>query len=746
MLNPSLSPLEALSTFGSGSLDQTVINPINPLEPTLAGHVTSHALSSYNRDFLTAQLPVDQVTTTDLDDLPSGAIEVGGLKGIKTYNNSVSATDSSDFYRFNLTGTSNVNLSLTGLTADASVKLFGDFNNNGTIDAGEEIIRSDKGGITDESIAVSGLTAGTYLVQVYQVAGSTAYTLRMSDSPVSELLPTEVNLNPLTAAQVTGTVNTRNTSDTYRFDLSTESRLNLTLTGLTADADVRLIRDANGNGSVDSGEEVARSQLDGTRDEAIVLNTLAAGTYFAQVYQYSGNTPYSLNLTATPTFIPPIDNAGNTLLTARNIGELTTAQTFNDFVGTIDTNDFYRFTLSNTSNLVLTLAGLSADADLELIQDLNNNGVVNPGELLAWSVAGGNTPERIATGLSAGTYYIRVYPYSGNTNYTLTASATAVVLPPGYNINYGYGLVNANAAVAETLGRDPFAAVTDLGGNNWGLDLVNAPEVWANGYTGQNTIVAVVDSGIDYTHPDLDGNIWVNVNEIAGNGIDDDRNGYIDDIRGWDFISNDNNPMDGDGHGTHVAGTIAAENNSFGVTGVAYNARLMPVRVLDDAGFGTWEAIASGIRYAANNGADVINLSLGGSGYSAEVAAAVQYATERGAVVVIASGNEGSNQPSFPANLASQYGIAVGAVDRTTQIASFSNDAGISPVSYVVAPGVSVYSTTPGNTYQNFNGTSMATPHVAGVAALILSANPTLTAAQVTSLLTRTANPNRVIV
>jgi subtilisin family serine protease len=155
--------------------------------------------------------------------------------------------------------------------------------------------------------------------------------------------------------------------------------------------------------------------------------------------------------------------------------------------------------------------------------------------------------------------------------------------------------------------------------------------------------------------------------------------------------------------------------------------------------------IAAGIKYAADNGADVINLSLGGA-YSSEIEDAVQYATAKGSVVVMAAGNESASQPSSPANLANQWGIAVGAVDRTNRMANFSNKASIPPLDYVVAPGVDIYSTTPGNTYSSFSGTSMATPHVAGVAALILSANPNLTAAEVESILTQTANPTGITV
>lgn len=430
---------------------------------------------------------------------------------------------------------------------------------------------------------------------------------------------------------------------------------------------------------------------------------------------------------------------GNTRATAYNVGSLSSPVSLSDSVSSTDRDDYFSFTVSNNATFNLTLNGMTADADVQLINAA--------GTVLKSSTNPSNQSESISSSLTAGTYYIRVYQYSGTTNYNLTLSATGTssATATGFNSIYGYGLVDASAAVSRAIGQSPFPAVTNLGGNKWNLDQINAPEVWARGYTGQNVVVAVVDTGVDYTHPDLDGNIWVNTREIAGNGIDDDRNGFIDDIRGWDFVQRDNTPTDPNGHGTHVAGTIAAENNSFGATGVAYNARIMPVRVLDTNGSGSSANIAAGIRYAANNGADVINLSLGG-GFSSDIQSAVQYATQLGSVVVMASGNESQSQPSYPARLATQYGIAVGAVDINKKVAGFSNDAGTTPLSYVVAPGVNIYSTTPNNTYSNYSGTSMATPHVAGVAALILSAKPDLTPAQVTSLLTGTASTSGVTV
>lgn len=325
---------------------------------------------------------------------------------------------------------------------------------------------------------------------------------------------------------------------------------------------------------------------------------------------------------------------------------------------------------------------------------------------------------------------------------------------PVYRSTTGWGLADASAAVSSLLGNSTaFVGVPNLGGNEWGNDLVNAPEVWARGITGRGVVVAVVDTGVDYNHPDLRQNIWVNPREVAGDGIDNDRNGFVDDVRGWDFVGNDALPMDvvdtriingergNPGHGTHVAGTIAAVRNGIGSTGVAPDAQIMPIRALDHRGNGSVTAIARGIRYAADNGAHVINLSLGG-GYSSEIESAVRHAVSRGSVVVVAAGNFGQSLPSHPARLAASVAgvISVGSVDRNQALASTSHRAGTdSRMRHVVAPGVSVHSTLPDGRYGTMSGTSMAAPHVAGIAALMRSAAPAASAQRVQERITGTA-------
>ena len=191
--------------------------------------------------------------------------------------------------------------------------------------------------------------------------------------------------------------------------------------------------------------------------------------------------------------------------------------------------------------------------------------------------------------------------------------------------------------------------------------------------------------------------------------------------------------------------SFADMKNDFGVTGIAYDAQIMPVKVLGDDGRGAFLSVANGIRYAVDNGANVLNLSLGGPVGSSELEAAVEYASSKGAIVVMAAGNDGDSTTMghFSAVYATNWGLAVGAVDQYNQMASFSNRAGGEEIAYVNAPGVSVYSTFLNNNYPSLSGTSMATPHVTGVVALMLSANGSLTDGQVRQIITGTAeNPN----
>lgn len=331
-----------------------------------------------------------------------------------------------------------------------------------------------------------------------------------------------------------------------------------------------------------------------------------------------------------------------------------------------------------------------------------------------------------------------------------TPTPTPPALPNNFDSIYGYGLVNAAAAVAAAIGQSTFDDVANRGGLEWNNDMIFVPEVWNQGYTGEGVTVAVIDSGVDITHADLRDSIWVNTDEISGDGIDNDGNGYIDDVHGWNFerreYNNDviPNNVEGEEHGTHVAGTIVAANDGVGMTGVAYDADVMALRIggVEGNSFPTAGDLSEAIRYAVDNGADVINMSLGWPA-SRSIVDALAYAAERNVITVSASGNEFSTAPAFPANYATTYGLSVGAVMRTGLAPAFSNGAGRdSRLHHVMAPGTEIYSTVLNGGYGSSRGTSMAAPHVAGVVALMLSANPNLTHDQVREILIGTAIEN----
>ncbi len=314
--------------------------------------------------------------------------------------------------------------------------------------------------------------------------------------------------------------------------------------------------------------------------------------------------------------------------------------------------------------------------------------------------------------------------------------------PLGFSSVEGYGELNVARAL-DLLTGVPLPRQAALGGVHWALDRIGAPSAWAAGINGAGITVAVVDTGVDHLHPDLQGTLWSNSREIAGNGLDDDANGYVDDALGWDFVDGDNDPMDAHGHGTHVAGLIAAQHNGQGGSGVAPGARIMPVRVLGASGTGSFSTVASGVRYAVANGARVINLSITGAIGTPDLAAAIVEASSLGALVVMAAGNEGAASPADPAAfaaIAGLAGLAVGAVDSSGLLAAFSNRAGPTPLDYLTAPGVGLISSLPGASFGSLTGTSMAAPLVAGAAALLLSQRPTLTALDLEGLLIASAS------
>jgi hypothetical protein len=268
-------------------------------------------------------------------------------------------------------------------------------------------------------------------------------------------------------------------------------------------------------------------------------------------------------------------------------------------------------------------------------------------------------------------------------------------------------------------------------GNLWGMETINAPEAWGLTAGTEEVVVAVIDTGVDYNHPDLKQNIWVNTKEIPGNGKDDDGNGYIDDYYGLNAAFPSLPPMDDNKHGTHVAGTIGAVgNNDIGVVGVNWHVKIMALKFLDKDGSGYLSDALDAIDYVImmkRRGVNVrvVNASWGSSSQSQALEEAVARLRQEGILFVTAAGNDGKPDKSYPAGYSPALSVA--AIEQGGVLAYFSNYGSWVDVA---APGRGILSTVPGNGYASFSGTSMATPHVAGVAALALSVKNDLTVDQ----------------
>lgn len=275
-----------------------------------------------------------------------------------------------------------------------------------------------------------------------------------------------------------------------------------------------------------------------------------------------------------------------------------------------------------------------------------------------------------------------------------------------------------------------------------GVD-IGVEQAWDITTGSDKVVVAVIDTGVDFNHPDLVENLWTNEAEQKGEaGVDDDNNGVIDDIHGFNAITGNGNATDDQGHGSHCAGTIGAKgNDGKGIVGVAWDVKIMAVKFLDANGSGTLENALKAIDYATKMGAKVMSNSWGGGGFSQTLFDSIKRSNEAGAIFIAAAGNESNNNdntPSYPATYDVPNIISVAAIDNQGAKASFSSYG--KRTVHIGAPGVNIYSST-GGAYDSWSGTSMATPHVSGVAALVWANEPNLTAIELKQRLLQTARP-----
>jgi subtilisin family serine protease len=377
--------------------------------------------------------------------------------------------------------------------------------------------------------------------------------------------------------------------------------------------------------------------------------------------------------------------------------------------------------------------------------------VTDPGGLIVRFEPGVSAAERAAIRDEAGTGLDRTLPVRGMNLLELDPGQSPQAAERALERQDGVMYAEPNAIRRAALRPDDSLYSLLWGMENTGQPIrgtagspdsdTDAGDAWDAGIGG-GVAVAVIDSGVDLVHPDLAPNAWRNPGESGSgresNGLDDDLNGRIDDWRGWDFVAGDNNPADENGHGTHVAGTIAARRgNAIGVAGVADGSRLMALRVLNAEGRGSVAGVILAYAYAAQAGAKIVNLSLGSSVSSRAESDAI--AAFPGMLFVAAAGNGGDDgvgddndfDPEYPCAYVLPNVVCVAASDNRDRLAPFSNYGDLAVD--LAAPGVDIVSTVPGGSYGWASGTSMATPHVSGAAALLWAASPGASVSQIRS-------------
>lgn len=355
-------------------------------------------------------------------------------------------------------------------------------------------------------------------------------------------------------------------------------------------------------------------------------------------------------------------------------------------------------------------------------------------KVTAKGVTGDVSMEQLLTDLAANPAVQYAEPNFIYHTMDLTEDPVKAVMPNDPNFSNNWGLLN--------IGQKDAKGQEGLSGSD-----IGATKAWNFGTGSKDIVVAVIDTGVDYNHPDLQNNIFVNTKEDPSNGKDNDGNGFVNDIHGWNFEGKNNDPMDDNRHGTHCSGTIGAEGgNGVGTAGVNWHVSIMPIKFLSASGSGSLDDAVESINYATMMGVKIMSNSWGGGGYSQAMFDAIKKAHDKGILFVAAAGNDGGNndsRPSYPASYELDNVISVAATDNRDQKPTWSNY-GANKV-HLAAPGVSVYSTVPVSkgSYDSLSGTSMACPHVSGAAALLWSLNTDMNYGDIKGRLMATVDPVR---
>jgi uncharacterized repeat protein (TIGR01451 family) len=483
--------LGTLTKFYKGHFNHIHVAIYSPVAATAAPLSQFSLLSDQNflgNEIVSGSIesPISLASSSLLASVPlENAIDLGTFEGDKSLIGLIDSIDPEQYYRFVLgnpvstedneeayfTTLRTFSLLLNGLSDDVDVELIADFNKDRKRQDEEVVASSEQMGNSSESINFTDLPEDVYYIRVFQKGGDTGYNLSLSIPPLPVPLDNAGNSpnnaqnletlsGNLTRSDFIGAVDS---DDYYRFELAKISDFRAQVNGLDqGNLVVYLGQDLNNDGSITFDEVIAISEdLEGNEPGAISVNGLATGTYYVWLSRSSGNTNYNLNLSATPSVIPP-DKAGSTLGTAFNLNTLT-ASTQSDFVGNVDPTDYYRFTLTNPSGITLNLSGLSADADLELSQDKNGDGIISSDEVIQLSEETDNQDENITlAALPAGDYFVLVSQYDGDTNYSLALTPTTATgvdlqvsvtpvadsLTLGDQVSYTVTVTNVGASIA----------------------------------------------------------------------------------------------------------------------------------------------------------------------------------------------------------------------------------------------------------------------------------------------------------
>jgi subtilisin family serine protease len=323
-----------------------------------------------------------------------------------------------------------------------------------------------------------------------------------------------------------------------------------------------------------------------------------------------------------------------------------------------------------------------------------------------------------------------------NKSYSFNSFRTDEILDPKFGQQWGLMNTGKNGGKLPGGGKGNPGGGTGWGGSSLSLEGENADldaiEAWKVTKGSKDLVIAVIDTGIDYNHEDLKDQMWTNTAELNGTeGVDDDGNGLVDDIYGYDFANSDSDPMDDQSHGSHCAGIIAASHNTSGIRGIMGNVKLMALKFLTAKGSGTTKGAIQAIQYATEKGVDIMSNSWGGGGKSQALEDVIKEASDAGIIFVAAAGNSNANNDRkghYPSNYKVENVISVGAMNSRGERASFSCYGKESV--HVFAPGRNILSTIPNNKYKSYSGTSMATPYIAGVLGLLKTLEPEISPVQ----------------